>query len=258
MSVPRTTPLDPAKASPLETAPDASGPRAAGPGGIQGQSLWLSRVALITGASRGIGQATAVSLAAAGLHCVLLARTQGGLDETDDLIRAAGGVATLLPLDLADGGAIDLLGPTLAQRFGRLDVLVHAAAELGALTPVPHIQARDWDAAIAVNLAAAWRLIRTLAPLLTAAPSGRAVFLTDAVATTPRAFWGLMAASKAGMEAVVRTWQEEMHAHETLRISLFDPGPTATRLRAQAMPGEAAASLPDPGPVGAAVAGLCA
>ncbi len=241
----------------METTLTESGPRAAGPSGVRGWRPWPSRVALITGAGRGIGQATATALTAAGLHCVLLARTQGGLDHTDDLIRAAGGSATLLPLDLADGGAIDLLGPTLAQRFGRLDVLVHAAAELGALTPVPHIQVRDWDAAIAVNLTAAWRLIRTLAPLLTVAPSGRAVFLTDAVAATPRAFWSLMAASKAGMEALVHTWQEEMRAHETLRISLFDPGPTATRLRAQAMPGETAASLPDPRIAAAAVVGLC-
>ncbi len=213
---------------------------------------------MITGASRGIGQSTAVALAATGIHCVLLARTQGGLDETDDLIRAGGGTATLLPLDLADGDAIDLLGPSLAQRFGRLDALVHAAAALGALTPVAHIQARDWDAAIAVNLAAAWRLIRTLAPLLTASPSGRAVFLTDAIATTPRAFWGPLAASKAGMEALVRAWREEMHAHASLRIALFDPGPTATRLRAQAMPGEGPGALQDPQVAGAAVATLCA
>ena len=215
-------------------------------------------MALITGASRGIGRATAVALAATGVHCVLLARTQGGLDETDDLIRAGGGSATLLPLDLADGDALDLLGPSLAQRFGRLDVLVHAAAALGALTPVPHIRDRDWDAAMAAGVGAAWRLIRTAAPLLAASPSGRAVFLTDAVAGAPRAFWGPLAVSKAGQEALVTTWQEEMRAHPTLRISLFDPGPTATRLRAQAMPGESAASLPDPGPAGAAVAALCA
>ncbi len=233
------------------------GPGAAGPSRVQGQRPWPSRVALVTGASRGIGQATAVSLATMGLHCVLLARTPGGLDETDDLIRTRGGTATLLPLDLADGDAIDLLGPSLAERFGRLDVLVHAAAELGTLTPVPHIRSRDWDAVIAVNLAATWRLIRTLSPLLSASPSGRAVFLTDAVATAPRAFWGLLAASKAGQEALVRAWQAEMRAHPQLRIALFDPGPTATRLRAQAMPGEAAASLPSPETVGAAVARLC-
>ena len=216
------------------------------------------RVALVTGASRGIGRATALALSRFGVRCVLTARSPGGLAETDDLIRAGGHpTPILLPLDLADPDTIDPIGPTLAQRFGRLDILVHAAAELGVLTPLHHVAARDWDQAIAVNLSAAWRLIRTTAPLLEAAPAGRAVFLTDPVASAPRAFWGLLAASKAGTEALVRTWQAETNAAGRLRIILVDPGPAATRLRAQAMPGENAATLPHPQVAGNAIARAC-
>jgi NAD(P)-dependent dehydrogenase (short-subunit alcohol dehydrogenase family) len=217
------------------------------------------RVALVTGASRGIGRAAALAMAGLGAHCVLTARSQGGLEETDDLIRQAGGVpAVLLPLDLSDGGAVDLIGPSLAQRFGHLDILVHAAADLGALTPVSHITGSDWDRVMAVNLSASWRLIRTAAPLLRAAPNGRAIFLTDGAAADPRPFWGLMSASKAAMEALVRTWAaEEASSGNRLRIDLFDPGPVATRLRAQAMPGEDPSGLPAPASVGAVIARLC-
>lgn len=215
-------------------------------------------VALVTGASRGIGRATAVALSRLGAHCVLTARSPGGLSETDDLIRAGGGGgATLLPLDLVDAGAIDGIGPSLGERFGRLDILVHAAAELGALTPVAHMSAHDWNHVLAVNLTGAWRLIRTTAPLLEAARPGQALFLTDSVATTPRAFWGLLAASKAGVEALVRTWQDESRHHARLRIALVDPGATATRLRACAMPGETAATLHDPQTIGDAIARSC-
>lgn len=215
-------------------------------------------IALVTGASRGIGRASAIALSRLGARCVLTARTPGGLDETDDLIRAAGGPPpTLLPLDLMDGPAIDRIGPSLAERYGRLDILVHCAASLGALTPVAHAADADWRAAMGVNLEAAWRLIRTTAPMLEAAPAGRAVFLTDGVAASPRAFWGLLAASKAGLEALVSSWQAETRLHERLRISLFDPGPVATRLRAQAMPGEDARSLPGPEAAGETVARLC-
>lgn len=215
-------------------------------------------VALVTGASRGIGRATALSLARLGAHCVLTARSPGGLSETDDMIRACGGAgATILPLDLVDAEAIDGVGPSIARRFGRLDIMVHAAAELGVLTPVTHMAARDWDASIAVNLTATWRLIRTAAPLLEAAGNGRALFLTDPVAGTPRAFWGMLAASKAGAEALVRSWQDETRHHGRLRITLIDPGPTATRLRARAMPGEDAATLPDPQTAGDAIARHC-
>src|ERR1700722_5417030 len=139
-------------------------------------------VALVTGASRGIGAAVAVELGRLGARVVITARTQGGLEETDDAIRASGGEATLLPLDLHEGEQIDAIGPTLFQRFGRLDVLVHNAGALGRLTPVSHILPGDWADVVAVNLAASWRLIRTCEPLLRNAPAGRAVFVTDALA----------------------------------------------------------------------------
>lgn len=211
----------------------------------------------MTGASRGIGRAVALSLARRGVHCVLTARSQGGLAETDDLIRAAAGSASLLPLDLLDGGAIDRLGPTLADRFGRLDILVHAAASLGALTPVPHMLEREWEQALAVNVTATWRLIRTTAPLLRAARAGRAVFLTDSHARRPVAFWGMLGAGKAAMENLVLSWADECASEPRLRINLFDPGIVATRMRAQAMPGEDAQGLARPEDVSEAIASLC-
>ena len=214
------------------------------------------RVALVTGASRGIGAAAAIELARQGTHVVLLARTQGGLEETDDQVRAAGGVATLLPLDLLDGQALDMVGPSLAQRFGRLDVLVHAAGALGRLTPVSHIQDRDWAQVVGVNLAATWRLIRTCAPPLLAARAGRAVFVTTALASQPAAYWGAYGATKAGLDHLVRTWALET-ADTELRVNLFDPGAVATGLRAAAMPGEDPGSLPRPEDVAPGLAGMC-
>jgi NAD(P)-dependent dehydrogenase (short-subunit alcohol dehydrogenase family) len=193
--------------------------------------------ALVTGASRGIGAAVAVELARRGVHVILLARTVGGLEETDDAVRAAGGSATLLPIDLMDGEQLDPLGPTLLQRFGRLDILVHNAGALGRLTPAPHILPKDWASVVGVNLNATWRLIRTCGPLLVAAPAGRAVFVTSRLARHPRAYWGAYAATKAGMESLVLCWAEETR-NDRVRINLFDPGPTRTRMRADAMPGE--------------------
>ena len=213
-------------------------------------------VALVTGASRGIGAAAAVELARRGAHVVLLARTEGGLGDTDDAVRAAGGQATLLPQDLADGAALDMIGPSLHQRFGRLDILLHAAGTLGKLTPASHILPKDWEGVMAVNLAATWRLIATCAPLLALAPAGRAVFLTDRRAREPRAYWGLYGASKAGMENLVRSWAHET-AETSLRVHLHDPGPVATRLRANAMPGEDPATLPRPADAAPAIADLC-
>ena len=145
-------------------------------------------IALITGASRGIGAALAIELARSGVHVVITARTEGGLSETDDAVRAAGGSATLLPFDLMNGAGLDLIGPSVFDRFGRLDILVHNAGALGRLTPVPHIVPSDWETVVGVNLAAAWRLIRSCAPVLQAAPAGRAVFLTSRLAVTPRAY----------------------------------------------------------------------
>lgn len=213
-------------------------------------------VALVTGASRGIGAATAVELARRGAHLVLTARTQGGLEETDDAIRAAGGTATLLPMDLKDGNGLDAVGPSLFDRFGRLDILVHNAGALGKLTPVPHILPGDWASVVGVNLAAAWRLVRTCAPLLLAAPAGRAVFVTTGVARAPRAYWGAYGATKAAMEHLVLAWAAET-ATTRLRVNLFDPGVVATRMRADAMPGEDPSSLARPEDVAPALAGLC-
>ncbi len=215
-----------------------------------------SRIALVTGASRGIGQAVAVALARRGVHVVATARTQGGLEETDDAIRAVGGTATLLPLDLTDGEQLDRLGPSLFERFRRLDVLVGNAGELGRLTPVAHIQPHDFAAAVGVNLEAGWRLIRTTAPLLLAAPAGRAVFVTSRIVGNPAAYWGLYGASKAALEHLVLTWAAETRTTR-LRVNLFDPGVVATRLRAQAMPGEDAATLATPDSVAPAIADLC-
>jgi NAD(P)-dependent dehydrogenase (short-subunit alcohol dehydrogenase family) len=217
-------------------------------------------VALVTGASHGIGAAVAVELARFGARCVLTAKSQGGLEETDDAIRAAGGAAAaLLPLDLAArdaGGKLDMIGPSVVHRFGRLDILVHAAGVLSKLTPAAHIMPRDWEEALAVNLTACWRLIRTADPPLRAAPSGRAVVLTDGVVAAPAAYWGLYGAGKAGQEHLVRAWAAEV-ANTRLRVNLFDPGPVATRLRGTAMPGEDPATLARPEDVAPAIAALC-
>jgi len=213
-------------------------------------------VALITGASRGIGRAVAKGLASLGAQVVLVARTQGGLEEVDDEIRAGGGKATLLPMDLRNGESIDPLGPSLMQRFGRLDILVHNAGALGKLTPVGHIRPADFAECVAVNLAASYRLIRTCAPLLTAADAGRAVFVTTTVARAPRAYWGAYAATKAGMENLVLTWADEVE-QTRLRVNLFNPGGTATRMRAQAFPGEDPNTLPTPEQVAPALVAMC-
>jgi NAD(P)-dependent dehydrogenase (short-subunit alcohol dehydrogenase family) len=215
------------------------------------------RVAFVTGASRGIGAATAIELARLGAHCVLTARSQGGLEETDDAIRALGGSATLLPFDLArDVDKLDPLGPSIVERFGRLDILVHAAGVLGTLTPVAHITPRDWADVMAVNLTAAWRLIRTLDPPLRASDSGRAVILTTDRARDPMPYWGAYGASKAGLEHLASTWAAEV-ATTPLRVNLYDPGPVNTRLRATAMPGEDPASIAQPADVAPLIAALC-
>ncbi len=214
------------------------------------------RVALVTGASRGIGAAVALALAGLGAHVVLLARTQGGLEETDDAIRAAGGSATLLPMDLRKPEALDPVGPSLVDRFGRLDILVHNAGVLGKLTPTGHILPKDWDECLAVNATAAWRLIRTCGPVLAASDAGRAVFVTTNIARAPRAYWGAYAASKAAMESVVRCWADEIEG-TALRVNLFNPNRTATRMRATAYPGEDPNSLPRPEERAAALVPLC-
>jgi len=213
-------------------------------------------VALVTGASRGIGAAVAIELAKHGVHVVATARTQGGLEDTDDAIRALGGSTTLLPLDLKEGEQVDAIGPSIYQRFSRLDMLVHCAGALGRLTPVPHIMPRDWDDVIGVNMTATWRLIRTCEPLLRNAEAGRAVFLTDARAREPKAYWGPYGATKAGMEHLVLTWADEVR-QTRMQVHLFDPGIVATRLRAQAMPGEDPTPLRKPSDVAPDIAALC-
>ncbi len=203
------------------------------------------RVVLISGASRGLGAALAPLLAREGAHLVLLARTQGGLEEADDRVREAGGRATLLPLDLADGDAVDRLGPSIYRRFGRLDGVVSCAALLGLLTPVAQTDPDRFRDLLTVNLLAAQRLIRTLDPLLRAAPAGRMVFVTDGAARAVRAYWGAYAASKAGLEALVKAYAAEVRK-TPVRVNLFDPGPMATRLRAEAFPGEPEGAQPAP------------
>ena len=200
------------------------------------------QVALVTGASRGLGAAIAVELGRLGAHVVITARTQGGLEETDDAIRAAGGTASLLPLDLTDGPAIDRIGPSIFERWGRLDILVVNAAVLGKLTPVPHILDADWAEVVSVNLTAGLRLIRTCDPLLRRAEAGRAIFVVDRMVEEPRAYWGAYGATKAAIRHLALAWAEEVKTTK-LRVELFDPGPMATRLRAAAFPGEDRAKL---------------
>jgi NAD(P)-dependent dehydrogenase (short-subunit alcohol dehydrogenase family) len=215
------------------------------------------QVALVTGASRGIGAAAAIELARRGAHVVLTGRTEGGLTETDDAIQALGRpAATLLPLDLTEAAQLDAIGPSLYQRFGRLDILVGNAGTLGTLTPVPHITPEDWAEVVGVNMTAAWRLIRTCAPLLLAAPAGRAVFVTSGIVAKPAAYWGAYGATKAGLEHLVLAWAEETRTNR-LRVNLFDPGVVATRLRRAAMPGEDASTLRKPADVAPRLADLC-
>lgn len=203
------------------------------------------RIALVTGASRGIGRAVAVRFAAEGAHVVLAARTQGGLEEADDEIRKAGGTATLVPLDLADFPAIDRLGAALFERFGRLDVLVGNAGALGRLSPLAHTDPAAWERVLAVNLTANFRLVRSLDPLLRLSEAGRAVFVTSGAARRASAYWGAYAVSKAALEMLVRIYAEEV-AKTKVRVNLIDPGATRTRMRAEAYPGEDRAGLKTP------------
>jgi NAD(P)-dependent dehydrogenase (short-subunit alcohol dehydrogenase family) len=203
------------------------------------------KIALVTGASRGIGRATARLLAEAGAHVVALARTTGGLEELDDEIKKAGGGATLVPADMRDFAAFDRLGASLAERYGRLDVLVGNAGQLGTLTPLPHIEPKEWDEVMAVNVTANWRLIRSLDPLLRAAEAGRAVFVTSSITYKARAYWGTYAVSKIALELLARTYAAET-AETKVKVNLFNPGPIRTRMRAKAMPGEDPMTLDTP------------
>ncbi len=213
--------------------------------GAPGRAL-AGRVALVTGASRGIGAATARALAGAGAHVIMTARTVGGLEEVEEAIHAAGGQASLAPLDLLDGGGIDRLGAVVRERFGRLDIAVLNAAMLGSLTPVAHADPPEVAAVFALNVLAQQRLIRALDPALRAAPAGRLVALTSSVATAPRPYWGIYAASKAALEMLVDCWAEEVAAVAPVRAAILNPGATRTAMRARAYPGEDPASLKPP------------
>lgn len=203
------------------------------------------RIALVTGASRGIGRAVALGLAKAGAHVVITARSLGALESLDDEIQAAGGAATLLQLDLAKGDRVDQIGPTLFQRWDRLDILVGNAGILGPLSPLGHTTEEGFLSTIDINLNANWRLIRTVDPLLKRSDAGRAIFLTSGAASGKYAYWGAYAASKAGLEALVKTWAEEL-ANTPVRANLINPGATRTHMRAKAFPGEDPATLPAP------------
>jgi len=213
------------------------------------------RIALVTGASRGIGAATALKLAQAGAHVVAVARTVGGLEELDDNIRAAGGTATLVPGDLKDFAAIDRLAGALAERYGRLDVLVGNAGILGPLSPLGHVEARAWDDVIAVNVTANWRLIRAMDPLLQRA-AARVVFLTSGAAARAIAYWGPYSVSKSALEMLARIYAAE-NATTNIRVNLFNPGPIRTRMRAHAMPGEDPMTLDTPEQAAEKVVELC-
>lgn len=214
----------------------ASSPRLAG------------RIALVTGATRGIGRAVALALAREGAHMILTGRTAGALEEVDDEIRQATGRkdgVTLVTLNFKHGDKIDALGPTLFNRFGKLDILVGNAGILGPLSPLGHITTENFTEVIDINLTANWRLIRTLDPLLQLADAGRAVFVTSGAAAAKNAYWGPYAASKAGLEALVKTYAHEV-ASTKVRVNLISPGPIRTHMRAKAFPGEDPATLKTP------------
>lgn len=203
------------------------------------------KIALVTGASRGIGFAAALGLAKRGAHVVALARTTGGLQELDDaILKATGHNATLVPLDMIDYDALDRLGEALFKRYQKLDILVANAAHLHTLAPLGHIRPKEFERAIAVNLTANWRLIRALDPLLRAAPQALAIFITDKIAQQPEAFWSGYAASKAALEVLAKTYAAEV-AHTNVRIEIIDPGVTDTKLRRTAAPGAPGDKQPD-------------
>jgi len=210
------------------------------------------RIALVTGASRGIGYFIARELAAAGAHVIAVARTVGGLEELDDEIKAAGGEATLVPLDLTDMAGIDRLGGAIHERWGKLDVLVANAAILGVIAPIGHVEAKVFERVMAVNVTATWRMIRSVDPLLRLSDAGRAIVMSASSAHSARAFWAPYAASKAAVETLTRSWANETQ-NFALRVNAVDPGATRTAMRAQAVPGEDPSTLPHPSEVAARI-----
>jgi len=214
------------------------------------------RIALVTGASRGIGAALALHLAEAGAHIVAVARTVGGLEELDDKIKAAGSSATLVPLDMKDLDGIARLAAALNERYGRLDVLIGNAGLLTTPSPVAHIEPKAWDDVMAINVTANWHLIRACDALLKASDAGRAVFLTSGLSWMARPYFAAYATSKAALDALVRTYAAEC-ASSKIRVNLFSPGQTRTRMMATAFPGIDPETLPPPEEVAKAIVPLC-
>ena len=214
------------------------------------------RIALVTGASRGLGASAAVALAREGAHIIATARTEGGLTELDDQIKAVGGTATLVPLDIKDSAGIDRLGAAIFERWKKLDILIGNAGVLGKLTPMAHVEPKMWDEVMAVNVTANYRLIRSLDPLLRQSDAGRAVFFTSGLAHKCWAYWGPYSISKAALEAMVKTYAAEIST-TPVRANCFSPGATRTRMRATAMPGEDPMTLPHPDDVAAQLIPMC-
>jgi NAD(P)-dependent dehydrogenase (short-subunit alcohol dehydrogenase family) len=214
------------------------------------------RIALVTGASRGIGRAIAKRFCQEGATVVAVARTQGALEELDDEVRTDGrGTLVLVPEDLRNADKIDLVAAALYERFGKLDILVGNAGTLGTLGPMSHLKPKHWDDVLNTNLTVNWQLIRYMEPLLRQSDAGRAVFITSSVGEVPRAYWSAYAVSKAGLEMMVRTWAEELATSE-IRANLYDPGGTRTRMRASAFPGEDPETVPPPEAHGDALVNL--
>jgi NAD(P)-dependent dehydrogenase (short-subunit alcohol dehydrogenase family) len=203
------------------------------------------RIALVTGASRGIGRAAALAFAQAGAHVVALARTSGALEELDDEINAVGGSATLVPVDLSDAPAIEKLGPALLERWGKLDILLANAGILGPLSPLTHVQPNEWAKVFDTNVTANWRLIKTAEPALKASDAGRVIVMSSGAAHKCLAYWGPYSISKAAVEAMARTYAAET-VTTPLKVMMVNPGPLRTRMRAEAMPGEDPLTLRTP------------
>jgi NAD(P)-dependent dehydrogenase (short-subunit alcohol dehydrogenase family) len=222
-----------------------------------------ARIALVTGASRGVGRAAALALARSGAHVVALARTQGALEELDDEIRALESsgpeATTLVPMDLRDFAAIDRLGEALYRRWGRLDVFVGNAGVLGLLTPLHQLDPKTWDEVMAINVTANWRLVRSLDPLLRRSAAGRVAFITSGVASRAelRAYWGPYAISKAALDALARTYAAETLNTSNIRVMLINPGQLRTRMRATAMPAEDPSTLRTPEDLAPKIVEIC-
>ncbi|MCF6199714.1 MAG: SDR family NAD(P)-dependent oxidoreductase [Hyphomicrobiaceae bacterium] len=218
--------------------------------------LLADRIALVTGVSRGLGEAAALALAKAGAHVIGIARTQGGLEALEEKITAAGGACTMVPFDLSELDRIDDLGAVIYEKFERLDILVGNAGTLGPLSPLGHIKTDEWNKVIDLNLNANWRLIRIFDPLLRRSSAGRALFVTSGAASANLAYWGPYAISKAALDTLVKTYAAEI-ASTKMRANLLDPGVVRTGMRMRAFPGEDPATLPNPHELGHLFVKMC-